>query len=332
MTITNLKNAPHLYSETLSLIEKAFKYQKPHQFEVDFAPLISPSNHQNSFLKLNSEGNVIAHIGFCKRSLLNYPIGMLGGIAVDEKYRGEGHFNDLMQEIISEFKSDVAFFMLWSDQEKLYNKFGFYLCGSQFEREQLHQIKNYKKTLIQSLSPLEKEDIKDLYKNSFCKNYLSLSRTNEDWENLEKIVSSDLYIKQNNNKISDYFFMNKGQDLHDVIFEYGTSSHVADLLNEIRAYGKVWSAHPSDSDAEAQYQFFISPGDTRLFSSFIKEYTRHQISIREVNQIKKEVYFDFKEELLSLDIEEFLRGILGPAPFEELGDLPPIFISGLDSI
>jgi hypothetical protein len=48
--------------------------------------------------------------------------------------------------------------------------------------------------------------------------------------------------------------------------------------------------------------------------------------------MKQEVYFYFNDELLALKTEEFLQGVLGPAPFEELGDLKPIFISGLDSI
>jgi predicted N-acetyltransferase YhbS len=145
MTITNLKSSPPLLASTLSLIEKAFQYEKGHHFDVDFAPLMDESNHENCFVKLNTEGNVIAHIGFCKRTLGGHPIGMLGGIAVDERYRGEGYFQELMQEIISEHRGNVAFFLLWSDQEKLYKKFGFYLCGAQIELPQTGQKKEFKK-------------------------------------------------------------------------------------------------------------------------------------------------------------------------------------------
>ena len=51
-----------------------------------------------------------------------------------------------------------------------------------------------------------------------------------------------------------------------------------------------------------------------------------------MNSMKQEVYFYFNDELLSLDTEEFLRGVIGPEVFEELGELKPIFVSGLDSI
>jgi hypothetical protein len=47
--------------------------------------------------------------------------------------------------------------------------------------------------------------------------------------------------------------------------------------------------------------------------------------------MKQEAYFDFNDELLALEMDEFLKGIFGPYPFEEL-TVRPFFISGLDSI
>jgi hypothetical protein len=75
----------------------------------------------------------------------------------------------------------------------------------------------------------------------------------------------------------------------------------------------------------------MAPGDLRLFSRFILNYTNFKISIRNINVIKQEVFFDFNEELYSLEIEEFLRGIFGPGIFEEL-ELSCFFISGLESV
>jgi hypothetical protein len=57
------------------------------------------------------------------------------------------------------------------------------------------------------------------------------------------------------------------------------------------------------------------------------------MAIRDINPLKQEVYFDFGDELLGLELEEFLRGVLGPGVFEELGaELKPLYISGLASI
>ena len=76
----------------------------------------------------------------------------------------------------------------------------------------------------------------------------------------------------------------------------------------------------------------MAPGDTKTFAQFIKAFSNELIAILDINPMKQEVYFYFNEELLALGTEEFLQGVLGPAPFEELGNLKPIFISGLDSI
>ena len=132
--------------------------------------------------------------------------------------------------------------------------------------------------------------------------------------------------------MTSYFFMNKGQDLQGVIYEYGTQGSLQELINEMRPYGKVWTGLPTQDDSEAQYQFFMAPADPRLFANLIGNYTQNQMRIEDINPMKQEVYFHFQDELLGLETEEFLRGVFGPGPFEELGNLKPIFISGLVSI
>jgi predicted N-acetyltransferase YhbS len=331
MTITTLKAAPQLYSATLSLIEKSFHYQKPQSFAQDFAPLIDESNWHNCFIKIENE-KVLAHIGICERNFLTVPVAMLGGIAVDEARRGEGFFQELMQDVIAEKRSDVACFILWSDQEKLYKKFGFHLCGSQYEISQSSGSESYTKTKLAALNETQLKEVDKLYQMSFQSFYVSPQRNLEDWKLLTKISSADLFIKTTNSVITSYFFMNKGQDLQDVIYEYGSRGSLAELMTEIRPYGKVWTGAPTQDESEAQYQFFMAPADPRLFANLVGNYTKNQMKIEDINPMKQEVYFHFQDELLGLETEEFLRGVFGPGPFEELGDLKPIFISGLVSI
>jgi predicted N-acetyltransferase YhbS len=331
MTITTLKAAPYLYSATISLIEKSFHYQKPHAFAVDFAPLIDESNWHNCFIKTENE-KVVAHIGVSERNLLNTPIAMLGGIAVDEARRGEGFFQELMQDVIAEKRSDVACFILWSDQEKLYKKFGFHLCGSQYEISQTKGKDFFSKTKLSELNQVQLSEIQNLYRESFLKLYISPERSQQEWELLAKISSADLYLKTKDSHICSYFFMNKGQDLQGVIYEYGTKEEFSALIEEMKPYGKIWTGTPTQDESEAQYQFFLAPADTKLFARLIEAYTQQKMKIEDVNPLKQEVYFHFNDELLALETEEFLRGVYGPAPFEELGDMKPIFISGLVSI
>lgn len=333
MTITTLKAAPHLQKATLSLIERSFHYQSPNSFEVDFAPLIDESNFHNCFIITDESEKVIAHIGVCERKIGNFTIAMLGGIAVDEAHRGEGHFQELLQEVMAEKRSDVAFFMLWSDQEKLYKKYGFYLCGTQLEIAQTQSAKSFSQTKLHSLSEKQLNEIKQLYKNSFASIYTTPERTEDDWELLKKISSTDLYIKEVNGEIASYFFMNKGQDLQGIIFEYGSKKPISILINEIAAYGKVWIGADFVPSTEMQYQFFLAPADKRIFAQFIAYYTSDKIVIRDTNPMKQEVYFEFNDELLSLETEDFLRGVFGPGIFEEIeADIKPMFISGLVSI
>ena len=101
---------------------------------------------------------------------------------------------------------------------------------------------------------------------------------------------------------------------------------------EMATAGNLWSAVPLHADDEAQYQFMLCPGDNRAFGDLVSTFTKGLMKLEGVSSVKQEIYFHFNDELLGLETEEFLRGVFGPGPFEELGELRPIFISGLDSI
>lgn len=333
--VTTLKKNPSCFEKTLKLIEDSFKYQRPNTFVEDFAPLIDESNHHNCFILIDENENVLAHIGVKEKEIQihnkKFNIALLGGIAVDEKYRGEGHFQNIFTDVLAEKRDECAFFILWSDIENLYKKFGFYLCGYQFEIEQLEDSKSFLEAKYYQLSPQEKKEIQQLYVNSFSKTYLTFERSEKDWECIEKIKSADLYIKKDAGKITQYFFINKGQDLTGVIYEYA-GENLKEVIDGARSYGRVWAGSPILETEILQYQFFLCPADRRQFADFIKTYTEGKFEIRDINIMKQEVFFDFNEETLSLSIEDFIRGVFGPGSFEELGEIKPFFISGLDSI
>lgn len=333
MKITTLKAAPQLFNETISLIERSFQYKKPHKFEIDFAPLVDESNFANCFIMTDENEKVIAHIGVCERNILGFNMAMLGGIAVDESRRGEGFFQELIQDVLAEKRSEVAFFLLWSDQESLYRKYGFYLCGTQIEIAENKNEKKFSQSKLHLLNENQIKEIQNIYANSFAKIYATVERNQNDWTLLEKITSADLFLEEENGKIVSYFIMNKGQDLSGVIYEYGTLKDIKDLIPKMGAYGKVWLGSNFIKSEDMQYQFFMSPGDTRMFSDFVRVFSNEKMLIHEINLMKQEVYFYFNDELLSLEVEDFLRGILGPGIFEEIeDDIKPLFISGLVSI
>jgi hypothetical protein len=262
---------------------------------------------------------------------VKYSIVLLGGIAVDESRRGEGHFQTLFQDVLAEKRSDTTFFLLWSDQEKLYNKFGFHLCGTQIEIEKEKKISPFLKTTYSNLNEKNKLNIKELYNTSFAKTYLTIERNDSDWKLIEQMTSADLFVRRENDIIQDYYFMNKGQDLPGVIYEYGSRKDITLLVEEISSYGKVWLGRDLVLSENLQFQFFMAPGDLRLFTDFVLNLTSEKFKIRNINSMKQEVFFDFNDETLSLELPEFLRGIFGPGIFEEI-EVKPFFLSGLDSI
>lgn len=330
-----LKEKPSCREATLKLIEKSFQYKKPNSFEIDFAPLFNNENQHNSFIYLDENENVVAHVGAKEKIITinnqKFNVTLLGGIAVDEARRGEGIFQELFSDVLAEKRCDTAFFLLWSDLEKLYNKFGFHLCGNQIEIASQRLMSPFIKTTYADLNDDEKKQIKELYQNSFAKMYLTLERTDKDWSEISSIKSSDLYVQKKQGLIESYYFQNKGQDLPDIIFEYGTKKNLSEYLKEISGYGKLWLGKDILTSENLQYQFFMAPGDQKLFAEFIFQLTNEQFAIRNVNLMKQEIYFDFNEETLSLEISDFLRGVFGPGTFEEL-EVPSLFISGLDSI
>lgn len=325
--VLSLKDKPSCLAQTVKLIEKSFQYKAPNSFLTDFAPLMDESNHHNCFILIDENENVLAHVGVKERKLkINnsvFNICMLGGIAVEEEHRGQGYFQQLFQDVLAEKRSDTCFFLLWSDQEKLYKKYGFSFCGGQYELAQT----TGESTLTKSSFSDKKQFVMDLYKSSFQSTYLSLERSEADWQQLSKITSSELFVNKNG-----YLFRGKGQDLEGVIHEYGCKGDITTFLNEARKLGKVWMGTPLIDTDQAHYQFMLCPGDLKLLCDFVSAFTNGAFKLLNINVMKQEVFFEFNQETLMLVTEEFVTGIFGPGPFEELGDIRPLFISGLDSI
>lgn len=334
--ISTLKENPSCFEGALMLIERSFEYSSGNFFKEDFAPLVDESNHHNCYILIDENKNVLAHVGLKERSIkVNeklFTVFLVGGIAVDEKYRGQGLFQNLFIDAIADKRSDASFFLLWSDQEKLYTKHGFSLCGGQFELEMKGTSKNLTRTKFHSLNEKQINEIKSLYQTSFQKAYLTVERSEVDWDLVSKIRSADLYLEEDDGKIKSYLFANKGQDLEGIVYEYGTRGDLSEWLNQACSIGKVWMGAPLIDADQSFYQFMLCPGDTKLFGEFIFEYTEGLMRLRDINVMKQEVYFDFGGETLMLSSEEFLRGVFGPGPFEELGEIRPFFLSGLDSI
>lgn len=323
MKMTTLKNNPELYKKTIELIEKEFQYPKDNTFEVDFFPLVSPENHHNCHLLLEGP-EVIGHIGVREVKILDLPALFIGGIAIKGAHQGKGFFSKFFTEVLRQY-SNYAFYLLWSEKHTLYEKFHFIPAIKLYEYEKISSnIKfNFHKTSLKEFFKMDLSLIKT--------RYLAPERSEESIGPLSLINSTDVYFKEKDGKVSDYFFVNKGADLKGIIHEsyFSNSESFEEALSQFECWSPLlYENHSSQEVASC----LMKIGNHELFKKFIELYTKSQIKILAINN--DTIHFQFKEETLNLNSTEFVQGILGPNEFEEIKELklPALFIPGIESI
>ena len=323
MKYTNLEKHPEFVEKTLNLIETSFGYTPKHSFAVDFFPLMKKENHSHCHI-ITDNNNVVAHIGVLKRNLLLneklYPIYMYGGIAVHEDYRGKGLFKKFLEKILDEYK-DCALHFLWSEKIELYKKLSFYPCINLYEHEQKKSSHSFK--VINAL--LEQPNINTI-KSLYTNDEIRIHRDDSHWNELVSIKSANLFLIESEGKILNYFIKDKGEDLKDIIHEYGFINQ--QQLEVMQNYGKVWSSKAISNSALPLYSSLVSIGKTELFKKFIFDLCEIDILAVEDNNVR----FQINNETFTQSQEDFLQGVFGPGKYQELIDTNSIYICGLDSI
>lgn len=313
---TNLADSPEFTGKTKNLIEKSFGYQPENSFLTDFYPLFNKENFMNCHI-LESEGEVLAHIGVKQRRLAGYTVNMYGGIVVAKKMRGQGLFRKLFNQTLKNYNS-CALHFLWSNELSLYQKFNFHPAVSLYEYDQKKSSHSFHVEEVQWSEFREEE----LYKN-FSEQ--RLERSDKDWGEIKKISSCRIYLIKDETRTVNYFIKDKGQDLQGIIFEYGDMN--IDYLNCMRNYGKVWTPQ-AHAESLSIYSTVIRLGDENQLTDFLRAH--YKIEVLELSET--EIEFKFQDLNVRLDHSDFLKGVFGPTPFEEFAEFKPLFISGLDSI
>lgn len=325
--VTNLYDSPEYEKETLNLIESALGYDKKNSFSVDFYPLFNKDNFKNCHILLEDK-KVIGHIGCLPRKLellTLHPINMYGGIAMHPDYRGKGFFTDFFKQVLMS-SPKAALHFLWSEQLELYERFDFYPCLelNHYNRADSPSPSEWTKTQLNKLEESQLRQIKDLYTTN---DEIRIVRDEKHWGSLSKVTSSELYLKLDGEKILNYFFMHKGQDLADIIHEYGAIDN--QVLSEMIQYGHVWSPFNAKADLTKQILFgsVARLGENQLLNTLLMEYAGTEL----IETREEELTVKIDDEEFTLQKKDFLPGLLGPGKFKEF-ETQNIFISGLDSI
>lgn len=330
MKITNLMESPHLKSTVLKIVEEEFNYPSDQDMTVDFSPLFQESNLKNCFVLLKDE-KAIGHIGLREVNFqingMLFSIAFIGAIAITKEEQGNGYFSSFFKEVL-ELNNHYPLFFLWSDNHDLYKKFSFLpaIGLNVYAKTEKASSFPFKRTLLKDLNESERNEILELYKN--CKT-ISPYRTTQSLSELEKVTSSDLYLLKEDNKIVDYFFVGKGADLNEIIHE----SHFKNIDHFQMANSKFecWTTKEySDLSFDLVASTLIKAGEINKLSELIAHYTKGLIGLRFIKGEKVE--FEFEGKLLKLNLTDFLQGVFGPSQFEEIKNLKPFFIPGLDSI
>lgn len=241
-----LSTFPELAEQTNLLVEEAFGYRNNHRFSADFAPLAGPHNFQNRHILLDpSTKHVVAHIG-CLPRLFCWggeviPVVLIGGIAVDESTRGQGHFKEMFLRVLALYHSQCAFFLLWSDKHELYAKYDFILAGRQWCYRSVGAQRGEATTLTQ-LSETDFKQVKQLYRSCVNQHSFSPLRDDEDWEHVKAVTSSHLYLLRQDQQVTGYYFRDKGMDLEGIVHDWAHRDGVLGLLRDAGNPGVIWAA------------------------------------------------------------------------------------------
>lgn len=331
MKFSTLAQYSQYKDEIIKEIESAFHYDSDQSFNIDFYQLVKEDNLKNCHLLLSDNNEVIAHIGV-RPVTLDYKGSevdtiFIGGIVTKKEYQGQGHFKKLYEHTMAIYQDKCALVILWSDHDKLYQKFGFRpfgltaVLGTEVVTQDRITSNQYTKA-----NEIDYKLLAPLYNKSY-KDSIKVKRDTNDWDEIAKITSNHLYVKKDSNKVTDYLFFEKGQDLKGIIHEISFTDNEKELSKFHQL--QVLSPYLYDDESFYIHLAFGKVLNQKLFCEFINKISKNKLLI-EFNQ---EFILKIDEEVFQIDQDEILPILFGPNQAQELFDLiPPIYISGADSI
>ncbi|MFZ4713082.1 MAG: GNAT family N-acetyltransferase [Bacteriovoracaceae bacterium] len=338
LKIVKLSEFPAFTNESLQLIEHSFQYQAPFRYEEDFFPLVQNENSSHRYLLLKNEKELIGHIGVKEKILthhhFDFKVIFLGGIAIKESERGNGHFSLLLSDVIKRYQDQVPFIFLWSDKQAMYEKHGFELCIGQIQVDGSGNNQDLECSPYINLHWEDKKRIRELYSKTLEETCFSVKRGKNEWQEIENMKSANFYLKRVKERVVAYFVQDKGRDLNNIAHEFGFEEEK--YLKEIVASSSATFWLPEKylslwPEAQVQYGSLVKIASPDLFHNFVSVWSDGEINTLKVED--KKVKFLFQDEIFTLGHQEFLASLFGPYPLKEFQNFNKnLFISGLDSI
>lgn len=302
ISIISLAKTPDYYDEVLSIIETELNYTAPHSYENDFYPLMNSNNWENCYLIFYNQ-KLVGHIGVRELDLTfktyTLPVLFLGGITIKKEFQGKGIFKFAFKNILSKFQGQHALHFLWSGHQDLYKKFNFYEVGQIYQtgNESFINLQSFLHKKLNALNNDEKNFIKSCFDNSFLQT-VKIQRTPQDWEAIFQIASVDVYFQLKDQKYISYFFINKGQDLQDIVHEVGaidleSLNLIIEEVNKFKLWLPFLSNHQASSTALYLAQARIE--NLTLLNAWLEKLNISQLKIEDGMEKNTQILFQSKE-------------------------------------
>ena len=344
-TLTTLSENPEYFEEVITLIEKEFHYNSNQTYAKDFALLMDPLNFDNCYLYVDQESNkVVSHLAVCPRIMIKnnstINIALIGGIATDASFRGRDLFKNLMNHALNIHSQHCGLFILWSEITGLYEKFSFHLSGGLIETGHAVFSANdrpvgFTKTSFKDLSAKDFDCIQKIYRDFNQKYFFTVIREEKEWSIIREMDSIDLYLKKNEaGIIEQYFCINKGHDLTNIIHEVGClPDQYLQMMKALQKY-RTWlpeSELALSSNKDIFFTAFIRLGNFNVLKEFLRSISDGQLELYEMTGDLISFRFGAIEHQSSH--KDFLQYLFGPRPLKEFEDLMlSPYIPGTDSI
>jgi len=218
----------------------------PFPIEQEYPIVLAPEGRSFSFCH-DFQNQLCSHANLWPRKVLDtlgteqFPVGLVGNVATDPRWRGHGHMRSLLtavEEIARESQLEALF--LWSDLSSFYQKLGYLSVGQEYHFHFLESRPAKKQKTQARLVKMATVDLTDeILKNMLrtrCEVSLTLGRSLEDFRQLLKIPWLELYIAWESGDIVAYTLLGKGYDMMGVIHEWGAEDPIflLDLIHFIR--------------------------------------------------------------------------------------------------
>lgn len=241
--------SPDFYSQRNDLLQESLREPNSEFLISEEYPIVLTKDQSEysfgiTIPEKKSSSRLVAHANLWPRVVVNQSkepitkIGLVGNVATDESFRGQGIMQLLLEKIKAYAREQsLSMLILWSDLIDFYKKLGFtpfgqesrfYLDYRNFESDYDRQTSE-----IMTASHLTKNEISSLM-NLRCQSRYTIERSSEEFQLLLSIPDTTLIVMRVGDHISGYGILGKGYDMIGVIHEWGATS--PSILKKIIAH------------------------------------------------------------------------------------------------